>query len=157
MRSEIKSVCLERRAKLKLDVLSDWIDYRNAKGQRLDGTDLLIFSYIDRIDKSRSPKVEAHRDAGGRPWIDLGTLSLSMPLIRLKAQAIADRVSKMNDMQLVDAKTHNVVVPGVGPRNELHAFPSLRYRSLEEQYEEDEGKRAADRYAGRKGSRARNV
>jgi hypothetical protein len=56
----------------------------------------------------------------------------------------------MNDAQLLDAKTVNVVVPGIGPRKELHAMPSLRYRVLEERASDEEGKAAAERYQARK-------
>jgi hypothetical protein len=140
-----KRVYLERRARIKLDVLSDWIDYRNADGQRIDFTDLAIFSYIDKMDCSGHPKVKAHRDIMGRPWIDLGRLSNAIPLLRLKPQAISDRISKMNDAQLLDARTVKVVVPGIGARKELHAMPSLRYRTLEEEYDEAEGRAAAGR------------
>ena len=148
-------VYFERRLKLKLDVLSDWADWRNAGGQRLDMIDLAIFGYIERIDCSRSAKVDAKRDKHGRPWVDLGTMSRAIPLLRLKPYAIARRISKMTAMELLDSKAINVVVPGIGPRRELHVMPSSRYRALEDKYQEDDGRRAAQRVEKSRQSRAR--
>ena len=146
---------VERRLKVKLDVLSDWVDSRNTRGQRLDMVDVAIFGYIDRLDCSRSAKVGARRDGQGRPWVDLGTLARAIPLLRLKPYAIARRIGKMTAIELLDSKAINVVVSGFGPRRELHACPSLRYRTLEERYAEDEGRQAARRVEKSKQSRAR--
>jgi hypothetical protein len=145
----------EKRLRANLDVLSEWIDDRTKPtkqrgAQRLDMNDVAIFAYIDRMDRSKSPRITANRDGADRPWIDLGTLAEAVPLLRLKAQAIGDRIWKMHALGLLNVSWKKLTVQGYGVQSKVYAAPSLQYRIIEEKFSDEEEAAARLRFRERK-------
>lgn len=145
----------EKRLRANLDVLSEWIDDRTKPtkrrgAERLDMIDVPIFAYIDRMDRSKSPRITAHRDGADRPWIDLGTLAEAVPLLRLKPYAIARRIWKMHALGLLNVSWKKLTVPGFGVQSKVYAAPSLQYRLTEERFNDEEESAARIRFRERK-------
>ena len=76
---------------LDLMVLNVW------KGQ-IDPTDCFIFYYVKQMEESKSAKVESKALYDGTKrfvWINYPTLLKAMPLVKLKKDALSDRIAKI--------------------------------------------------------------
>jgi hypothetical protein len=104
---------------IRLDVLIAWPQFGPPQHY--------VFDYIDAMNHTHGAKVNAKRDAKGRPWICIRELCEAVPSIKQGPHTVALWIREMAKAGLLDRVARKVVVPGVGVRTMVWARPSQLY------------------------------